>query len=454
MSAFGGKADITEARQICPLMTLSGHARLSPWARNFFHRDDDFTWRGAIITRHHNDLFVLWNCRSFRLDRLPQTISQATVLALLGRILEVDPTPQSSGELCAQLFQPGFSWQALVDLAVAHDVLPALVFALKERSLLPSVPPSLGDEARKAHVTNRLLAAYRQHLDRQADLIQQLETVLRALNHEAITPTLLKGALHLTLAQSKWHQARAMRDIDILVPEAEADEANRILVSLGYHADPDPRPIDRHLPELRRPGHGGAIEIHTEALSFPARYALTTEEVFDRAEPRSIAGVNFRALPAESHLLHGLAHHQLADRGHIRRMLAIKGLWEFSKVGAEISEQGWNALLAHAEDRDIVDVLSSWSIQSNRLFGLKVPQQLLTLDAGRKHANATFRRARSPYRLRQAMFAADKLRFAFAPETLAFRYGADRGTTAKSAFRHAVFLWRRRGQMARHWFGG
>jgi hypothetical protein len=435
-------------------LTQSGHARLPPWARYFFHSDDDFTWQGAIIARHQNNLFVLWNYRSFPLDRLPQTISEATLLVLLGRILEIDPTPQSSGELCAQLFQPGFSWQALVDLAVAHEVLPALVFALNERSLLPPVPSSLSDEARKTHVTNRLLAGYRQHLHRQADLKQQLETVLRALNREAITPILLKGALHLTLAQSEWHQARAMRDLDILVPEAEADEVNRILVSLGYHADPDPRPLDRHLPELRRAGHAGAIEIHTEALSFPARYALTTEEVFAQAEPRSFAGVTFRALPAEWHLLHGLAHHQLADRGHTRRMLAIKGLWEFSKVGAEITGQGWSTLMAHAENRDIVDVLSSWSIQSNQLFGLEVPQQLLTFDAGCKHADATFKRARSPYRLRQAMFAVDKLRFAFAPETLAFRYGAGGGTTAKSAFYHAVFLWRRRGQMARHWFGG
>jgi hypothetical protein len=387
------------------------------------------------------------------LDRLPPTITDPQLLALLGSVLANHPTPQSTSALRVRFFQPGFSWQALVDLAVAHEVLPALVFALIKRSLLPPVPSIFSDDARKVHVTNRLRAAYQKHLDRQADLKEQLETALRALNNEAIVPVLLKGAVHLTLPQSEWHQARGMRDLDILVPEREADKANRILLSLGYHADQDPPPLDRHLPELRRPGHAGTIEIHTEALSFLARHALTTEEVFARVEPRSIAGVVYRALPSEWHLVHGLAHHQLADRGHARRMLAIKGLWEFSRVGGEITPQGWSAATAHAENSGIVDVLSSWSIQANRLFGLEVPRELLTLDAGRKHAEATFRRARAPYRLRQALFAADKLRFAFAPETLALRYGAG-GTVAMSAFRHAAFLWRHRGQMARRWLGG
>ena len=379
------------------------------------------------------------------MDRLPPTITDHDLLALLGRVLENDPTPQSTGELRLRFFQFGFSWQALVDLAVAHEVLPPLVFALNERSLLLPVPGRLTQEGRAAHVTSRLAAAYLQHLDRQADLREQLKTAIGALNNQGIVPTLLKGAVHLTRTQPKWHEARGMRDLDILVRASEAEKAYQALVSLGYQPDHDPPPIDRHLPELRFPRRAGAIEIHTEALSFSARHALATEEVFDRAEIQSFDGVDLKILPPEWHLLHNLLHHQLADRGHARRMLAIKGLWEFSRVGGEVSPVGWRSIIQHAAQRDFLDVLSSWAIQANRLFGLKAPSELMSLEAGRRHAEATVRQASQYYVLRQGAFVADKLRFAFAPETLALRYRPS-GNTRSAALRHMGFLLRRQVQ--------
>lgn len=386
------------------------------------------------------------------MDYLPPTVTEDELLALVGRVLENDPTPESTSELRLRFFQPGFSWQAIVDLTAAHEVLPPFIFASNQRSLLPPLAATLSDEARVGHVTSRLAAAYRQHLDRQADLRSQLKVAITALNREGIVPVLLKGAVHLTMTEPKWHEARGMRDLDILVRASEAETANRILTSLGYRPDHDPPPLDRHLPELRLSERAGTVEIHIEALSFPARYALTTDEVFARAETRSFAGTTFRLLPREWHLLHGLLHHQLSDRGHPRRMLAIKGLWEFSQVGAEVSPQGWRAIVAHAEQRGIIDMLSSWSIQANRLFGLEAPKDLLALEAGRKHSDATFKRARAPYRMRQVLFMADKLRFAFAPETLLLRHGPG-GTVGMAALRHVAFLWRRRGDMARRWLG-
>jgi hypothetical protein len=147
-----------------------------------------------------------------------------------------------------------------------------------------------------------------------------------------------------------------------------------------------------------------------------------------------------------------MLHHQLSDRGHARRMLALKGLWEFSKVGSELTPEGWSTIIAHAEHRKILDMLSSWSVQAHLLFGFDAPQELLSFPVGRKHAAATFKRACSPYRLRQTFFVLDKLRFAFAPATLRLRYG-DQGNSRQNMLRHLGFLWRRRGPMARRWLG-
>ena len=302
---------------------------------------------------------------------------------------------------------------------------------------------------RAAHVTCRLEAAYFEHLERQEDLKDQLIRAVCALNDQDIIPLLLKGAVHLTLPASGWHEARSMRDLDILVRPPEAQQANRIMLSLGYRSDDDPPPLDRHLPELHLAGRAGAVEIHTEALSFNARLALSTDEVWRHAELRNFAGASFLTLPAEWHLLHGLLHHQLADRGHVRRMLALKGLWEFASVAGDIAPSAWRELIAHAEQRQIFTMLSSWALQAHRLFGLKAPECLLASEAGRRHAEATFRHARRSHALRRALFLADKLRFAFSPRTLSQRYG----TGGAAVLSHIGFLWRRRTSLARRWLG-
>jgi hypothetical protein len=385
-------------------------------------------------------------------DRLPPTIVDDDLLELLGRVIEIEASSQSTRELRLRIFQRDFSWQALVDLAVAHELLPPLIFSLRQRCLLPPVPSALGLEVRASHVTSRLEAAYREHLERQEDLKSQLITALCALNDQGIVPVLLKGALHLTLPMSQWHEARTMRDLDVLVRPSEAPKANQILSSLGYQPDDDPPPLDRHLPELRLPGRAGTIEIHTEALSFNARLALSTDEVWRHTEAREIDGATFLAVAAEWHMLHGLLHHQLADRGHVRRMLALKGLWEFASVAHEVTPSGWRAIIAHAKERQIFTMLSSWSIQAHRLFGLEATECLLASEAGQRHADATLKQSHRSYALRQALFLTDKLRFAFAPRTLAQRYGKS-GGGGSAVLSHIAFLWRRRTPLTRRWLG-
>ena len=376
------------------------------------------------------------------MDRLAPTITDNNLLALLGGILETDPTPETTSSLRLRFFQPDFSWQALVDFAVAQDVLPALIYALNRRCLLPPVPATMGEDARIKHVTTRLTAAYQEHLARQADLRDQLATILGVLNRQGIVPVILKGAVHLTM-NTGWHEARSMRDIDILTRSSDAQAANQILLSIGYRSDPDPPPLDRHLPELRLPHRSGAVEIHTEALAFSARRVLTTEDVWMRAEAQTFAGTSLLVLPPQWHLLHGVLHHQIADRGHARHLLAIKGLWEFAMVGSGLTPSAWNAIVEHAGERGVMDVLASWVAQANRLFGLKIPDGLSISEKARRHAEATFKRSRASYQLRWTYFTADRLRFAFSRETLAVRYGLAEGDNlATAALRHVNFLMR------------
>ena len=140
------------------------------------------------------------------------------------RVLGAESSLESTRELRTRCFRSNFSWQALTDLAVAHDLLPPLIFSLKRHCLLPPAPSSLTTKERMCHVTSQLTDAYQTHIERQEDLRFQLVAVISALNTERVTPLLLKGAVHLTLDSAEWHQARAMRDLDILVHSSEAQE--------------------------------------------------------------------------------------------------------------------------------------------------------------------------------------------------------------------------------------
>jgi hypothetical protein len=248
------------------------------------------------------------------------------------------------------------------------------------------------------------------------------------------------------IEQPRWHEARSMRDLDILVRTSEAEKAQQLLLARGYVSEAEPPPIDRHLPELYLPKGAGSVELHIEALAYPARNILPTDEVWKHAEQQSFNGVLAWALPTEWHVLHGMLHHQVSDHGHSRRLLAIKRLWEFAMGASELSPDGWASLIDYCEKRGIGNILASWVVQANRLFNLKIPSSLVISKDGRRLAERTLAHASLPLFVRRALFFTDKLKFAFSRETLAVRYPSvnDDGM-ANTVMRHIMFLLRRHG---------
>ena len=388
------------------------------------------------------------------MERLPPSVSHSA-LNLLGKILEIRPAAGSTTALRLGFFDQTFSWPSLLNFANEHDLLAPLVFALRQRSLLFPVPHAAGADTQEKHITSRLTSAYNQHLFRQDDLRDQLFTIMAALNERQIIPLLIKGAYHLTVMEG-WSAARGMRDLDILVRPAQVGDATAALKSLGYQFAYLPE-LDgqNHLPQMQLRDRHGAVELHTGALAFNAERLLPTDGIWELSSPRDFRGTHFRTLPAAWHVLHGLLHHQVADRGHARHILALKGLWEFSMGASELSAQDWRLIVAHMEDRGQIDVVSSWVAQANSLFGLPIPESVKISDVARHHASQTLRRAAWPYPLRRAMFITDQFGFAFHPETLALRYGSGRQRSKLGmAGKHLIYLVRKyRGDALRRLIG-
>jgi hypothetical protein len=341
-------------------------------------------------------------------------------------------------------FAPSFSWQELIDFANAQHILPAVVWSLRSRGLLLPLPATMNSRTRETHVTQRLTQAYDRHLALQHDLRDQLLAILAAFNERGIVPLLIKGARHL-LTQESWWVARGMRDLDIMVRPEKAERARDILTELGYKPDYEPElEGQHHLPQMRREGWNGAIEIHIAPLAFNGAHLMSAGEAWDMSQAGEVEGRQFRVLPAAWHVLHGLLHHQVVDCGYRRRVLALKGLWEFSIGTNALTAQEIAEIAAHMERRGSLEVLADWLVQAHLVFALPLPDTLDISNAARASAQATLARADWPYPLRRVFYIADQLRFAFSPETLALRYQS-RGNNSKldMASRHLGFLARK-----------
>lgn len=374
---------------------------------------------------------------------MPPGIADPALLGLLGDILRPDPAPV--GPMRLRLMQPGFSWQALVDLAAGQDVLAPLVLALSTRGLLPPVPRSAA-HGNDSHVTNRLGDSHRRHLARRQQEKAQLDRVLSALNRAGIVPLILKGGRYLAVPHAPWCEARTLRDIDVLVRAGDAGRAVAALQADGYRPAGAYMDNYHHLPDLARDGEPLAVEIHTEALAAAAQAIMTTGSVWASAVGTA-AGTAF-VLPARWQALHCLLHHQVSDRGYRRQTLAVKALWEWTMLAGEFAPADWAAVSTHMRRAGAADVLGSWVAQSRRLFAAAVPPVVEISAAAAANAEATFRSASRPHWLRRARFVADQLRYSFARETLGRRYGkAASGVSIGDAVAWLAHLLRRhRGQ--------
>lgn len=375
------------------------------------------------------------------MELLPPSISNLRLLSLLGNILAVQATPEDTAKLRLAFVDREFSWQRLADFAEAQGMIFPLIWSLSKRGLLLPVPAKHRAQAHVDHPTAVLRSAYAHYLERRRKQREQLLAIISTLNAAGITPLLLKGARYLIDPKQAWREARDMRDLDILVREDDGQKALAALIRAGYRSEPDFFPVDQHFPLLMLSGFPSAVELHTEALAYAARKILPTEAVWRHAIRGPADHGEFYILSDEWHLLLGVLHHQVSDRGHARRLLALKGLWEFAALGEELPSPGWHAIAQHMAAQGQLDVLASFIAQAHRLFGLACPAEVAISSEARAHAKSTFTRASLPYSLRRGLFLADQLRFGFSRETMAVRYGSpEQAMSLSSLARHLAFL--------------
>lgn len=165
---------------------------------------------------------------------------------------------------------------ALVKLANEQSVLFALFEQLQKKQALQLFEP----------LTQEYFAdLYNQQHQRQVHALQQIADITGLLNAQKITPLYFKGAAALLQG---WHESKNSRffiDIDILLPEPDANKAQQILKNQGYQATQTPSPKrHHHLQSLQHKAWPLSVEIHTQPLSARAGFALPAKAMLAQSE--------------------------------------------------------------------------------------------------------------------------------------------------------------------------
>ncbi len=202
-----------------------------------------------------------------------------------------------------------WSWERLFRTATEESVLPTIAFAVTD-GLDLCAPREVSD------FLNTLLSLNR---ERNQHIWQELKTTVQLLNEAGIEPVLLKGAAYLAAGVYSDFGSRYLIDLDLLVPEAQAERAFQHLVENGYAHDETDHfgHFRHHYPPLRRASV--PIELHHKLGLGPCESILPAGNVIENSIPIEFEGLRAR-IPSPAHLVTHLVMHSQIQHPYNERI--------------------------------------------------------------------------------------------------------------------------------------
>lgn len=272
----------------------------------------------------------------------------------------------------------------VLEWAMEHRFAPCLHYNLGKAGLLSLLPVELAD---------RIAAAYQRATLRALAMQRDMIRTSRVLEQAGIAHLFMKGAYLARFAYPELG-LRPLRDIDVLVPHAQAIAGFEALLANGldrkppHLGDPAAHLEDRkHLPPLRIPG-GATVEVHTRTISpSPMLKTGSTQGIYETLAPRQVrrdvAGSSLPFEGTEDLLLHLAVHaaidHQfnngpliLSDIGWLLETHTINWprLWQIAH------DQGATrglALVLRLVEREWLNARIEWDAETASILAPKDP---------------------------------------------------------------------------------
>lgn len=194
-------------------------------------------------------------------------------------------------------------WDNTERLATGWGVGPLLYERLKHKmAAVVSLPASVYEQLHQEYVAN---------LMHNFQIMHQLSTVLTHMNKANIPVLALKGC-HLANFVYPSLAVRTMGDIDLLINPADVPQVAKLLQDLGYTLYGD-EPLlhwfrEKHYHLIFIPPTGVPIEVHWHIYPTETAYALPIDELWQRAQPKTLGGTELHVLAPEDLLLHLCLH--------------------------------------------------------------------------------------------------------------------------------------------------
>lgn len=147
-----------------------------------------------------------------------------------------------------------------------------------------------------------------------------IRALLERLNEADIPVIVMKGWAYIPVIYGGDHSQRVCEDIDILVHPQAVDEAEKILIAMGFYKEMESWPgyHRRYLNGTRYfvggqsgvPGSTFSIGLHWGLWHMPSydHRLIDIEAVFERAQPLQVASVPALKLSVEDHVVYACAH--------------------------------------------------------------------------------------------------------------------------------------------------
>jgi len=276
-----------------------------------------------------------------------------------------------------EMLRAGIDFPELIELAAEHGVRPQLIGGLQ----------SLSWEAVPAAARASLEDYQRFHCARALSLAEELCRVAAAFSAKGLRLAAFKGPA-LAVALYGDVSRREYTDLDILVPESEVDQSERLLDSLGYRGDAGDRAFRRaFLGYLRQcafvhPDIDAAIDLHWDFSGIHVPFPLTPAEVW-----RDLAQVSIgdRAIPTVSGANLALL---LAGHGTKEAWRCLGWVCDFALLLDRHPEFDWREIHRRARARGCGDAVLLGCAMALELLEVPVPPVLRDLIAASARVRA------------------------------------------------------------------